>query len=220
MVKEIKVFNENFGKKMIERFFRRVDDCVWDLMTGKIGVRTSGDEIATLDGEGDDAQVVMNPFSDFGVPLPAFAQNTPVDQIKNGDLIYNAKRVMGWVVSVPAEGKVTFKLLKPDGTRGEWRPPKVQSLGLDVSGAMVLRSLVNTLPGGNLNGLQGMLLPMMAMGGDFSDMEDMLPLLLMSQTGMGGVDGSNNLLQTMMMMKMLGGGKSMKLPSGKSFFDN
>jgi hypothetical protein len=201
------MFSENFGKKMVDRFFRRVDDCLWDLMTGKVGVKTPSNEIVTLDGEGDEAQVVMNPFAEFGVPLPAFAQNTPVDQIKQGDLIYNAKKVMGWVVKVPEEGKKSFTLLKPDGTRGEWRPPKVQSIGLDVSGAMVLRSLTNTLPGGNLDGLQGMLLPMMMMGGG-GDMEKMLPLLLMGQSGMGGVGGSNNMLQMMMMMKMLKGDKS------------
>lgn len=212
------MFSENFGKKMIDRFFRRIDDCLWDLMTGKIGVKTPEGDIAVLEGEGDEAQIVVNPFSEFGVPLPAFAQNTPVDQIKKGDLIYSAKKVMGWVVGVPdlANGGKAFKLLKPDGTRGEWRPPKVQSLGLDVSGAMVLRSLLNTLPGGDLGGLQGSLLPMMMMGGGVEDMEDMLPLMLMSQAG--SVGGGNNMLQTMMLMKMMGGKKGSK-SSGNSFFD-
>jgi hypothetical protein len=212
------MFDKSFGEKMVNRFFRRVDDVVWDLMTGKVGVRTSSGEVATLDGEGDEAQIVVNPFAEFGIPLPAFAQNTQVADIHCGDLIYSDKRVMGWVVKVPEEGKVTFKLLKQDGTRGEWRPPKVQSLGLDLSGAMVLRSLVNTLPDGNLGGLQGSLMPLMMMsGGDFGDMEDMLPMLLMSQCGMmgGTADGGNNMLQTMMMMKMMGGSKN---GSGK-FFD-
>jgi hypothetical protein len=208
------------AEKMVSRMFRRVDNVVWDLMTGKVGVKTSGDEIATFDGEGEDAQIVVNPFSDFGVPLPAFAQNTPVDQIKVGDLIYSARKVMGWVIKVPDEGKVTFKLLRQDGTRGEWRPPKVQSLGLDLGGAMVLRSLVNTLPGGDLGGLQGMLLPMMMMGGDGDDtMEKMLPIMLMSQTGaMGDAGGMGGMLPMMMMMKMMGGGKGSNPLGG--FFDD
>lgn len=211
------MFSENFGKKMLDRFFRKVDDCLWDLMTGKIGVKTSSGDIAMLDGEGDEAQVTINPFAEFGVPLPAFAQNTPIDQIKNGDLIYSAKKVMGWVVKVPENGGKSFKLLRTDGTRGEWRPPKVQSLGLDVSGAMVLRSLINTVPGGDLNGLQNSLLPLMMMGGaDFGDMESMLPMLLMGQSG--GI-GNNNMLQTMMMMKMLGGKKSGGGKTGTGFFD-
>lgn len=208
------VMNDNFGKKMIDKLFRKVDDCVWDLMTGKIGVKVA-DNIVMLEGEGDDAQIVENPFAEFSCPLPAFAQNTPVDQIKIGDLIYSAKKVMGWVVKVPdtTKGEKAFRLLKPDGTRGEWRPPKVQSLGLDVGGAMVLRSLINTVPGGNLEGLQGTLLPLMMMGGNsFGDMESMLPLLLMSQNG---ALGGNNMLQTMLLMKMMD--KSSK--TGTGFFD-
>ena len=108
-------------------------------------------------GEGDAAEVVVNPFADFGVPLPAFAQAIPTTEIKSGDLIYNSKRVLGWVIGTPATsgpGKkpasTTFKLLKPDGTRGEWRPAKISSMGLDLSGAMVLRSLVNMLGGSGL----------------------------------------------------------------------
>jgi hypothetical protein len=31
---------ENFGNKMVNRFFRRVDDVVWDLMSGRVGIRT------------------------------------------------------------------------------------------------------------------------------------------------------------------------------------
>jgi hypothetical protein len=214
------MFSENFSKKMMDRFFRKVDDCLWDLMTGKIGIKTSSGDIATLEGEGDDAQVVVNPFSEFGIALPAFAQNTSIDQIKKGDLIYSSKKVMGWVVSVPdiASGGKAFKLLRTDGTRGEWRPPKVQSLGLDMSGAMVLRSLLNTVPGGDLGGLQGTLLPMMMMGGEMDDMESILPLMLMGQNG---ALGGNNMLQTIMMMKMLGGKKG---TSGKtnvnSFFNS
>lgn len=194
------------GDKMVKRFFRRVDDCVWDLMTGKVGVQTP-DGIKTLEGEGENAQVVVNMFDQFGVPLPAFAQNTPVSDIKNGDLIYNDKRVMGWVIKCPSKGNVSFKLLKPDGTRGEWRPPKVQSLGLDLNGAMVLRSLVNMMPGTNLGAMQGMLMPLLLAGGGSEDMEQMLPILLMTQMGLGGMDksGGGNLLQTMMLMKLVGG---------------
>lgn len=219
------VFGDKMGKRLVDKFFRKVDDVLWDLMSGRVGVRTSDGEIATLEGEGDEAGVVVNPFSDFGVPLPAFAQSTPVADIKKGDLIYNSKKVMGWVVSTPSAKAKAFRLLKPDGTRGEWRPPKVTSLGIDLSGAMVLRSLVNTLPGGGLGNLQGMLLPLLMTGGDFGDLEDMLPLILMGQGGMLGGDpsggGMGNMLQMMMLMKMMGGkNKGGTSPVGKgSFFD-
>lgn len=214
---------DQVGEKLVNRFFRRVENVVWDLMTGKVGVLNSEDEIAMLDGEGDRAEIVLNPFASLSVPIPAFAQAIPSGDIKSGDLIYDNKKVLGWIIGVPAspgKGKketTTFKLLKPNGSRGEWRPAKIQSMGLDLSGAMVLRSLGNML-GGSLGGFQNSLLPMLMMGGgDFGDMENMLPLLLMSQMNLmgggpsapgvaaaGGL-GMGNMLQTMMMMKMMGG---------------
>lgn len=223
---------DNIGEKLVNRFFRKVEGVLWDLTNGKIGVQTGDDEIATLEGDGDAAQVTLNPFAQFGVPLPAFAQSVPVSEIRSGDLIYNAKRVLGWVIGVPnldGPGKKTrtFKLLKPDGTRGEWSPAKITTMGLDISGAMVLRSLANMLPGGGLGGLQGMLMPMLMMGGDFGDMDQMLPMLLMSQMGVmgGGAAGGNQMggmLGMMMMMKMMGGkegGQRPRLTGGKGFFD-
>jgi uncharacterized membrane protein YgcG len=79
-------------------------------------------------------------------------------------------------------------LMKVDGTRSTWTPPKVSMLGMD-SGVMVLRSLMTMLPGGNagLQGMQSMLMPMLMMGqlngdGDSGlDMEAMIPMMLMGQ---------------------------------------
>lgn len=207
---------EKVGDRLVNRFFRRVDGVVWDLMTGRVGVQTADGEIATLEGEGEGAEVSINVFNDFGVPLPAFAQSVPVTEIKQGDLIYNAKRVLGWVIGTPnlapvgkAKATKTFKLLKPDGTRGEWSPAKLSSMGLELSGAMVLRSLVNMFPGGGLSGLQGSLMPLLMLGGG-GDLEQMLPLLLMSGMGLGGTaagaaGGMGNMMQMMLMMKMMGG---------------
>lgn len=218
------------GEKLVNRFFRQVDNVVWDLTSGKVGVITADDEIVTLDGEGDSAQVVNNPFGDFGVPIPAFAQSIPTAEIKQGDLIYNAKKVLGWIIGTPnlnptgkAKATRTFKLLKPDGTRGEWSPAKISSMGLDLNGAMVLRSLVNMLGGtGGLGGLQGMLMPLMMAGAfagddenDDSRLNQMLPMMLMMQIGMGGMGGGTPTTGTMnpmammfmmpMMSKMMGG---------------
>lgn len=226
---------DNFRERIMNKYFRRVDDVVWDLQTGKVGVNIE-DGIATLEGEGDDAEVVVNIFDNFGIPIPAFAQNTPVDQINKGDLIYNTKKgskEKGWVIETPAKDGKIFKLLKTDGTRGEWRPPKQKSLGLDLSGAMVLRSLVNTLPEGGFGNMQNLLMPMLMGGmGDFDDLEEMLPMMLMSQTGgfggeSGGSGDMSSMMQNMMMMKMMGGmgssGKKRKSSTpaggGGNFFD-
>jgi hypothetical protein len=108
--------------------------------------------------------------------------------------------------------------MKPDGTRSTWSPPKVQMLGLD-SGVMVLRSLINMLPGGQggLGQMQNMLMPLMLMGGEDIglDLDSMMPLMLMSQMGVpqATADGSTpaaanpfgggNMMQTMLLMQLM-----------------
>lgn len=208
------------SNKLMDRFFRRVDGVVWDLMSGRIGIK-NGDGIATVEGEGEEAQVVLNLFDQFGMEIPAFAQNTPVDSITVGDLIYGAKSPLGWVVE---KKEKSFVLLKADGTRSTWSPPKVQMLGFD-GGAMVLRSLINILPGGKtgLSGMQSMLMPMLMMGGDGVDLEKMLPVMLMSQVGADPANpatGNNmaGVMQMMMLMQLMGN-KSGDKSTGSNFFD-
>jgi hypothetical protein len=202
--------------KFINRMFRKADNVVWDLMTGKIGVRTA-DGITTLEGAGDDAQVTTNMFDQFGVSIPAFAQSTPLAAVNVGDMILQANDKPAWVtkrnekpttvkdpsgVDVPGVPLITFGLMRSDGTTTTWRPPKVQMLGFE-SGVMVLRSLMTMLPGGasGLGQMQGMLLPMMMsgmMGGDSEDgdgsgmnLEKMIPMMLMMQMGTGSMLGAD-----------------------------
>lgn len=227
----------NLNNKLIDRFFKSVDSCVWDLMTGKIGFKTS-EGIVTIelndisaDGtEASNAQVSINPFDDFGMEIPAFAQSVPVNNINLGDMIFSSasNKVMGWVVK---KNDKSFKLMKQDGTRSDWVPPKVNMLGFD-SGVMVLRSLMNMLPGGStgLSSMQSSLMPMMALGmlgegnSEF-DLKNIMPIMLMSQMGLGTTDASAanpmaNMMPMMLMMKMLGN-SSDKSFGGKSsnFFD-
>ena len=232
------------GEKMMNRFFRKIDNVKWDLFTGRIGVATS-EGIVTIEGEGEDAQIVLNLMDQFGMPVPAFAQNTPLNAVAVGDLIFQGNNIKGWVTEVVAKTTTTvdtddatkpaktntevkrFKLMTPSGTSTTWTPPKVSMLGFD-SGVMVLRSLMNMLPGGEsgLNSMQGMLMPMMMMGGDM-DLEKLMPMMLFSQLGASGTGadamGANgNMMQMMMMMQMMGGkggigGKGGK--SGTGFFD-
>lgn len=250
---------QNMGMdKMMDRMFRKAEGVVWDLMTGKVGI-LADDGIATLTGKGDDAQIEINMFDQFGMAMPAFAQNTPVASVAVGDVIYfGAKENPGWVVDVrygvkptgsttPAKrtrvkaavddgtvseaaidkSNVQFTLMKVDGQRTTWKPPKVTLMGLGDNGVMVLRSLMNMLPGGQagLTGMQNTMMPMMAMmqgmGGEDSGgmMETMLPVMLMGQMQapiMQNPDGSQvaqpnpmaQMMPFMMMMTMMkkGGG--------------
>lgn len=220
------MFNMPGANKFMDKMFRKADGVVWDLMSGKIGVQTS-EGIVTLEGEGDDARVNVNLMDEFGISLPAFAQSTPVDQIKVGDIIYRgkrdtiafvtglvdtptktaAKKTAGNAVAATTEVK-KFRVMSVDGTSSTWTPPKASILGFD-SGVMVLRSLMTMLPNGDkgLSSMQSMLMPMLMMGGgDLGDMEQMLPLMLMTQQGGGDAGSMGSVMQTMMLMKMMGGG--------------
>lgn len=220
--------------KFMSRMFRKADGVVWDLMSGKVGIKST-DGIATIEGTGADAQVSINMMDQFGFEIPAFAQSTPIAAVSEGDIIYfGSKDQPGWVIEKKGgvDGKpISFSIMRVNGTTTTWNPPKVQMLGLE-SGVMVLRSLMSMLPGGagGLGQMQGVLLPMLMMGGEDSiDMEKMLPLMLMSQMGAApGPDGAvtsgnamGGMMQTMMMMQMFGGSKGKtggKGPGG--FFDN
>jgi len=208
-------------EKMMGRMFRRVDTVVWDLMTGKLGVRTRDGEIATIDGEGDTASISINPFEDFGVALPAFAQATPVDTVKVGDLIYTSGESPGWITEVKtsADGsKKSFRILRASGTSSTWTPPKVQMFGLD-SGVLVVRSLVSMLPGGTdgLAGLQGSLMPLLMLGGDGLDLDKILPLMLMSQASGAGAGFGGGMMQALLMSKLLGSGDGLLSSKGSPF---
>jgi len=217
------------GKKLMSRFFRPVDNVVWDLMTGRIGI-LGRDGITTIEGEGDEAEITINLFDQFGVTVPAFAQGTATADVKVGDLIYGASSVLGWVVDRTDK---SFSVLKPDGTRTNWSPPKVAMIGFGGD-VMVLRSLMNILPGGEggLSNFQNLLMPMMMMGGDNMDLNSIMPLMLMTQLGTtaptgDGEDAAANplsgmaqMMPMMLMMNMLGGNKSGGNPfDTANFFD-
>ena len=218
------------ANKFMDRLFRKADGVVWDLMTGKVGI-SSKDGIATLSGEGDDAQIEINLIDQFGMSIPAFAQSTPIDAVKAGDIIFfGATDKPGWVIerkaATDAGKQPRFVLMKVDGTRSTWTPPKVSMLGME-SGVMVLRSLLTMLPGGNagLTGLQGSLMPLMMMGqlgGDSGmDMDKLLPIMLMGQmqaapvtaadgTAVAAPNPMAQMLPMMMMMGMMKGDKGGK----------
>lgn len=207
----------DMNNKLMNRFFRPVPDAVWDLMSGKVGIKTR-EGIVTIEGEGDDAQPVVNVIDDFGVAIPAFAQNTPVAAVQPGDLLMGTKEPIGWVLE---KKEKSFKILKADGTRTNWVVPKIAMFGFD-SGVMVLRSLLSMLPGGTtaLTGMQNSLLPLMMLGDGEINFEKMMPVLLFSQ--MNGGDpaaGGNNMLQMMLMMQMLGGKKFGSSSSSGNIFD-
>lgn len=215
-----------FGKAFMNRMFRQVNDVVWDMMTGKMGVSTKEGIMTLDDSDADNPCVSLNMFDAFGMGVPAFAQNTPVDQVKAGDLLVGPNEIIGWVVSVNDDGK-SFQLLKPTGTVSKWVPPKVQMLGFD-SGVMVVRSLLNLLPTGTggLGQMQQWLQMMMFMGNGDINFEKVMPMMLMTQmSAPAGTDPAASTSPMAQMMPMLMFANMMKGDGGKftnpmeSFFD-
>lgn len=215
-----------FGKAFMNRMFRQVNDVVWDMMTGKMGVSTKEGIMTLDDSDADNPCVSLNMFDAFGMGVPAFAQNTPVDQVKAGDLLVGPKEIIGWVVSVNDGGK-SFQMLKPTGTVSKWVPPKVQMLGFD-SGVMVVRSLLNLLPTGTggLGQMQQWLQMMMFMGDGDINFEKVMPMMLMPQmSAPAGTDPAASANPMAQMMPMLMFANMMKGDGGKftnpmeSFFD-
>lgn len=202
-----KMFDPN---QVMQRMFKRAENIVWDLQTGNLGVETK-DGLATFTGTSPDDSQINIGIINFTMPIPAFAQNTPLDQVKFGDMIYTGGDNIGWVIEKKEKAIV---LMRPNGTTGRWTPPNVQMVG---NGVMVVRSLINMLPGGasGVNNLQNTLLPLMMMsgqGGEDFDFEGIMPMILMTQMGaLGGADpatGAANpfgagFLQQMLMMKMM-----------------
>lgn len=197
------MFNSNVQNKFLARMFRRINGLVWELNTGKTGIKTN-DGIFTIeiskaeDASDNSGQVTVNPFDSFGMSLPAFATQVPHDKINVGDIIVGDKGILGWVIN---KKEVALQLMDTNGMTKNYTPPKVGVLGSE--GALVVQNLM-TLTGGKdgLGSLQGNLLPLlMVLGDNDSAMEKILPMMLFSQTtgaGAGKVD-------PMMMAMMMGG---------------
>lgn len=192
-------------EKLTSRFFRKVEDAVWDMTTGSIGIK-QGDSVFTMTGkDANDAQVSEDMLAMFSLPVPAFAQPLPLEQINFGDIIYGDKGALGWVIKKTAK---TVAVMNKQGVTSTITPRKVAMFGANGNTMMVLRSLV-AMSGGTteaFGGIQQSMLPMLMLMGDKAD-GDLLSTMLMMQF-MGGQPGANAAaMNPMMMMLMLGKGK-------------
>lgn len=169
------------GDKMMERMFKPVQDAVWDISTGKMGILGKNGSIFSLTGEGDEAQVTENLFSEFGMAVPAFAQSVPFDQVQLGDLAYRQGGRPGWVVEKNPNSLI---LLNTDSSEGTIRRNKTITMGIDQSGVMILRNLFNLTGAAGQQNFQ-MLLPMLMVGSKNEEAGSMVEMMLMMSV-MGG----------------------------------
>ena len=172
----------SIGDKMLARMFQPVKDVVWDISTGKMGILGKNGSIYSMVGEGEEAQVVENMFSEFGVAVPAFAQSVPFDDVQLGDLAFRPGGRPGWVVEKNPNSLI---LLNTDSSEGTLRRNKVVTMGMDQSGVMVLRNLFSLTGAAGQQNFQ-MMLPMLMAGSTNEDAGDMVQMMLMmSMMGQG-----------------------------------
>lgn len=189
-------------QKMMDKMFKKVDNVVLDMATGGVGIRR-GDSIYSLSmemvEETPEYCVGENMFEQLSFDIPAFAQATPLANVKAGDLVLNASGAPhGWAIKI---NEKSMKVLKMDGSVTNVVPSKVLMMG---SGQTVM--VVSSLASGQMNNMLPMLMLMEEKGSDGSSLEKILPFMMMQ--GMGGASAEGNpmgnmMSNPMMMMMML-----------------
>ena len=198
-----------FNGQGLRKLIRKVENLVWDLSSGKLGIQTL-EGIITLETSGEGTtlahNVSLNPFDAFGFRVPAYAVNTPNADIELGDIIVGANDILGFVVKKNA---ASLQILKKDGQITQYSAVKTQIFG--TNGYMVVKSLSGLLGQGGANDLQSNLLPLMMLGEDSGiNIESILPMMLLQgQTGQGGTGLNLQSILPLMLMKGKSGG-SMK----------
>jgi hypothetical protein len=200
----------NISNKILNRMFRKIEGLVWDLQSNQVGIQDK-DGIHTLvitpASEGQEASygVSINPFDTFGFAIPAFAQNTPLNQIEVGDIIIGSTEALGWVIDVRNS---SLLLRDKNGMTKNYTPPKTAIMG--VEGALVVKSLTGLFGNNGAAGLQNSLLPLLMLqdgGNGLGDIEDLLPMILLGQQQAGdNANAAANFLPTLLMTKALKGG--------------
>ena len=214
-----------FSTKFVRDLFHEETNVVWDLATGTVGIKTkdgifSGQVVTEAQGEVETSyvQISQNVLEDFSMPIPAFSMKVPAADVKVGDII-SGENIIGFVEKVNGDGS-SFDVRKLNGqlTSG-YRPPKV-NVAFTGGEVRVIRNLLNfggSTPeqgAGFLGNLQSNPLLLTAVIGGKSDkLKDILPMLLLGglNQGSNGNGFGGNMLQTIMMMKLLGKGKDSSL---------
>lgn len=185
-------FNTNSIK---DSFFREVKNVAFDITSGKLGV-TSKDGISVYTKEG----VSVNPITDMGVTLPAFAMRVPVADLKEGDiLIGNGDPVFFKDFYVDSKDQTTgYQTVTLDGRIQE--VGVVTNMFFGKNTVLAVKNMFSETTSGTMNPM--MLMAMSGMlGGDSGGKIDPMMLMLMSG-GMGeSAGGMNPMMLALLMSK-------------------
>ncbi|HKI00469.1 MAG TPA: hypothetical protein VKK31_00670 [Thermoanaerobaculia bacterium] len=194
------------------QLFKKMQNCFYDLSTGQLGVlRASRDSYAVfVPGENGNAQIKIVPVTSVGLPIPAYAIRTQIEELKAGDL-----------VSVTGYSSDTWLYYLGRDERGEQvKNPSV--CGIRVEDGVKVEITLNEstyIPGYSVLCVRNLIgerpdfikmFPMLALlgaGGKGEDNKDKLSklILCMSMQQGGGTAGTGLDLKSMLPMLMLNG---------------
>jgi hypothetical protein len=188
--KEKKMINTN---AMRDSFFKEVKNVAMDMQTGKLGVVTKDGIItATLDG------VSVNPITEMGFNIPAFAMRVPVEQLTKGDIIISS----GDPVFFVEGSKVGYMTITTTGVIQE--TGSVANMFFGKNTVMAVKNMFGNEGEAGAGGMNPMMLAMVmgdskdgSGGFDFKKMM-MLQMMMGGGNTPGGMGGMNPMMMAMM----------------------
>lgn len=172
----------NISSSMRDSFFREIKDVAIDLQSGKMGVM-SADGISVYVG----GSISVNPISDFGIKIPAFAMRVAINDLREGDIIVNGKEYSFFRSANETGG---YEVI---GLNGEVKLiDSVNNMFFGKNSVLAIKNMFG-------EGTNPMLMAMM-MSGDEGKGFDMKTFALMSMMGGMGGDSQNPMSNQMLMM--------------------
>lgn len=166
---------------MRDSFFREMKNVAIDFQSGKMGVISAEGLSVYVDGG-----VSVNPITDFGIKIPAFAMRTAVADLKEGDIVVNGNDFS------------FFKALTENGyevvsLNGEVKQVgNVANLFFGKNSVLAVKNMFNG------SGMNPMMMAMML--GDGKEF-DMKTFALMSMMGGGQMDSNMGMMMALAMSK-------------------
>lgn len=191
----------------MNRLFRRIHGLVWDLATGQIGFQTANGVYSLVTNTGADNaveySVSVNVFDIATTPLPAFAMQTPFDEVEPKDVVVGDAGIIGWVIEKLTK---SLRVIDHNGNVKVYSPPQVNIAGGASNGVLVVRNLFSLAGDSATGGAIGQLIAALVASGQDAKVEKLLPLLLAGQAATGATNGAAPAAVDPMMLLALTGG--------------
>lgn len=185
--------------------YKKMQNCFYDLSTGQLCVlRASRDSYAVFVPSDDrvNAHVKICPVTAVGLPIPAYAIRTPIDDLKPGDLVCVTGYSSDTWLYYLGKGK------ESEGKQGEQVKVEGQSVcGIRVEDGVkteITLSESTYVPGHNVLCVKNLI-------GKHTELSKIFPMLALLGAGGKGEDGKDKLSRLILCMSMgQGGDKSDK----------